>query len=448
MLILSQEGVYAMKQELEEIKKQYAAGGIKSRDLEAHIFTTLYKSEASRVRDACADAALVRCLCVEESSGVGLESVKASRLDNCALTGGGLLLAGIEGKIGAALIPLGLAGPVLIHGQYVKGEKIWLPLATNEAALVAGVQRGAKAINLAGGLKTLVHYDGMSRAPMIEAPDIYEARRLCERVKADAAYVKSLQRFIYDPFVRLQSIDPYQLGTKVILRMNCKTGDAMGMNGVTKAAADITRGILEDYPGWKLITISSNMCTDKKNAHINVLCGRGKAVQTEVFLSDEVLAKVFRRGVNGRSVEKTVFHKCYLGSALSGTISGFNVNAANTVAAFFAATGQDLAHVVSSSSIFVQADAVPGGLHFMVSLPCLELAAVGGGTMFGTAREMLALLGCERRGASVDDNTSVLRLAEIAAAAVTCLDLNTACAQAAGYEMADSHVKLARGEEK
>ena len=38
------------------------------------------------------------------------------------------------------------------------------------------------------------------------------------------------------------------------------------------------------------------------------------------------------------------------------------------------------------------------------------------------------------------------RLAEICAAAVTALDLNTACAQAAGYEMADSHVRLARGE--
>jgi hydroxymethylglutaryl-CoA reductase (NADPH) len=230
--------------------------------------------------------------------------------------------------------------------------------------------------------------------------------------------------------------------------MNCKTGDAMGMNGVTKASADITRGILKDYPGWKLVTISSNMCADKKSAHINVLNGRGKSVQTEVFVSDEVLAQVFKKGVNGRSVEKIVFNKCYLGSALSGTISGFNVNAANTIAAFFAATGQDLAHVVSSSSIFVQADAVDGGVHFMVSLPCLELAAIGGGTMFGTAKEALDLLGCKKPGTSVDDNTSVLRLAEITGAVVTCLDLNTACAQAAGYEMADSHVKLARGEEK
>ena len=141
-----------------------------------------------------------------------------------------------------------------------------------------------------------------------------------------------------------------------------------------------------------------------------------------------------------------VFHKCYLGSTLSGTISGFNVNAANALAAFFAATGQDMAHVVSSSAAFVQADAVEGGLHFMVSMPSLEIATIGGGTNFGTAREALKLLGCGEIGTSPDDNENVKRLAEICCTAVAALDLNTACAQAAGYEMADSHVALARGE--
>jgi hydroxymethylglutaryl-CoA reductase (NADPH) len=76
----------------------------------------------------------------------------------------------------------------------------------------------------------------------------------------------------------------------------------------------------------------------------------------------------------------------------------------------------------------------------------MELAEIGGGVMFVTAREALELLGCTKPGKNVDENTSVKRLAEIAATAVTALDLNTACAQAAGYEMADSHVKLARGE--
>jgi hydroxymethylglutaryl-CoA reductase (NADPH) len=324
---------------------------------------------------------------------------------------------------------------------------VYIPLATNEAALVAGVQRGIKAINLAGGLKTLVHFDGMSRAPLIEAPDIYEARRFCSEVTANTEIIKELGKHVKDPFVRLDYIDPYQLGTKVFLRMTFKTGDAMGMNGVTKASADITKALLAKLENWKLLTISSNLCTDKKAAHINVLTGRGKSIQTEIFIPEEVLQKVFKKGTTSRNVEKVVFHKCYLGSALSGTISGFNVNAANTVAAFYAATGQDLAHVITSSSCFVQADAVEGGLHFMVSLPCMELATIGGGTMFGTAKEALNLIGCGGFGKSVDDNNNVLRLAEIAAAAVTALDLNTACAQAAGYEMADSHVKLARGEE-
>ncbi|MDR1519858.1 MAG: hypothetical protein LBU23_06915, partial [Planctomycetota bacterium] len=67
---------------------------------------------------------------------------------------------------------------------------------------------------------------------------------------------------------------------------------------------------------------------------------------------------------------------------------------------------------------------------------------------FGAAREALELIGCAGFGKSVDDHEHVMRLAEICAAAVAALELNTACSQAAGYEMADSHVKLARGEDE
>ncbi len=435
-----------MNEKLLDIKRKYSIGEIKSQNLESVIFTEIYGSDPVNIREACNDAAYVRCETVEEETGISLDIIKNTRLDNCSLVGGERILSGIEGKIGAATIPMGIAGPVKINGQFVN-EKIYIPLATNEAALVAGVQRGIKAINLAGGLNTLVHFDGMTRAPLIEAPDIAEARRFCRQIETDKDLFKSLAVLSRDPFVRLEQIDPYQLGTKVFLRMMFKTGDAMGMNGVTKASADITRGILAMLPDWKLITISSNLCSDKKSSHINVLNGRGKSIQTEVFIPNEVLKAVFKKGVNARSVEKTVFHKCYLGSCYSGTIGGFNVNAANAVAAFYAATGQDLAHVISSSSCFVQADATEDGVHFMVSLPCMELATIGGGTMFGTSKEALRLIGCGGFGKNVDDNENVLRLAEIAATAVTALELNTACAQAAGYEMADSHVKLARGEE-
>ncbi|MHB8061564.1 MAG: hypothetical protein ACYDG2_02845 [Ruminiclostridium sp.] len=435
-----------MNQKLLDIKQKYISGEIKSQNLETVIYTQVYGSEPAQVKEACNAAANLRCEMIEAATGLELGSIKNTRIDNCSLVGGDRILSGIEGKIGSATIPMGIAGPVLIKGQYIN-EKIYIPLATNEAALVAGLQRGIKAINLSGGLNTIVNFDGMTRAPLIEAPNISEARRFCEQINTDKQLFQTLAVLSKDPFVRLEQIDPYQLGTKVFLRMTFKTGDAMGMNGVTKASADITRGILAKMPEWKLITISSNLCSDKKSSHINVLNGRGKSIQTEVFIPEEVLKTVFKKGVNARSVERTVFHKCYLGSCYSGTIGGFNVNAANAVAAFYAATGQDLAHVISSSSCFVQADATQAGVHFMVTLPCMELATIGGGTMFGSAKEALTLIGCGGFGTSVDDNKNVLRLAEIAATAVTALELNTACAQAAGYEMADSHVKLARGEE-
>ncbi len=430
----------------DDIKQQFAAGKIRQQDLETLLFQQVYGSDPTKIRDACQAAAAIRCELVEERAGVSLPLIKRSQIDNSTLTPTGVL-TGIEMKVGSALIPMGIAGPVRVHGEYAKGE-YYIPLATNEAALVAGVQRGIKAINLAGGMKALVTFDGMARAPMIEAPDIAAARSLCRRVVEDAALVQQLGKEIKDPFVRLEYIEPYQLGTKVVLRLVCKTGDAMGMNGVTKAAADICRALLALLPGWKLVTISSNMCTDKKASHMNVLLGRGKSVQAEVLVPDAVLTQVFKAGVTSRSVEKVVFHKCYLGSCLSGTLSGFNVNAANTLAAFFAATGQDLAQVITSASCFVQADAVEGGLHFMLTMPSLELATIGGGANFGTAKEALTLMGCGGCGTGPDDNANVKRLAEICCVAVAALELNTACAQAAGYEMADSHVALARGEKE
>jgi len=429
---------------LQTIKERFRNGQIKQQHLESVIFKEVYGSNPDKVKEACRDAALLRIEAVEEVLALELPSLKSAWIDTCTYAKGEIL-PGIEMRAGGAVIPLGIAGPVRILGEYAQGE-FYIPLATNEAALVAGVQRGIKAINMAGGMKALVTFDGMSRAPMIEAPSIEAARSLCRRIVEDKDLIRELGTQVKDPFVRLEEIEPYQVGTKVILRMVCKTGDAMGMNGVTKASADMIRALLKKLPGWKLITISSNMCTDKKASHINVLRGRGKSVHTEIFLPEEILGKVFKAGVTSRKVEQVVFHKCYLGSSLSGTISGFNVNAANTLAAFFAATGQDLAQIITSAAAFVQAEAIEGGLHFMVTMPSLELATVGGGTAYGTAREALKLLKCDGRGTSPDDNENVKRLAEICAVAVSALELNTACAQAAGYEMADSHVALARGE--
>jgi hydroxymethylglutaryl-CoA reductase (NADPH) len=250
---------------LDAIKTEYFDGKIKTQNLETEIFVRGYNSDPARVAEACRKAAEFRCEFLEKKSGKSLSKIKAAVIDTCSLKDGGAILSGIESKIGGAVLPMGFAGPAKICGEYVKPEEdIYIPLATNEAALIAGVQRGLKAITMAGGLKTLVHFDGMTRAPLIEAPDIYAARRFIEFAAGNKEFIAELQTCIPDPFVRLDDIECYQLGTKVFLRLICKTGDAMGMNGVTKASAEICRYILAKNPGWKLLTISSNLCTDKK----------------------------------------------------------------------------------------------------------------------------------------------------------------------------------------
>src|SRR3990167_10197231 len=63
-----------------------------------------------------------------------------------------------ENMIGAAQIPIGVAGPLRIkdeglsvrQAQDKKIKDYYIPLATTEGALVASVSRGAKAITLSG----------------------------------------------------------------------------------------------------------------------------------------------------------------------------------------------------------------------------------------------------------------------------------------------------------
>ena len=88
-------------------------------------------------------------------------------------------------------------------------------MATNEAALVAGVQRGIKAINMAGGIHVLVRDDGMHRAPALEAPDIRAAAAFCEEIRTNPDLTRELGEYARDPFVRLDHIEPWQLGCKV-----------------------------------------------------------------------------------------------------------------------------------------------------------------------------------------------------------------------------------------
>ena len=420
----------------EELLKGLESGKMKSYELEKLIWKEIGDwPEANRM------AALIRLELLERKLGKKFELIRGSYNDNSSVRKGSLT-TGIEQKIGGAVTPLGLAGPLKVDGQYAKGE-FFLPIATNEAALIAGLTRGCKAINRAGGIKTVVTRDAMTRAPLVSAPDIQKAKDVCEEIRKKGELYEKMKMAAEaeSRVTKLIDIQPFQIGRFVHLRFCFQTGDSMGMNSATKYSANALRVLKEKFHWIKIISLSGNMCTDKKAAHINTLLGRGKSVETEVEIPLKLVKDVWK--VNAEDIVKLNEIKNYQGSGLAGTVTGFNANVSNTLAGFFVATGQDCAQIVGSSTCFTRAEIEGGKMVFGISLPCLEIATTGGGTDYGTSRECLEILGCYGPGNPPGSN--VRKLAEIMAAAATAQDLNLLGAEAHGFELAESHIKLARG---
>ena len=66
---------------------------------------------------------------------------------------------------------MGVAGPVLVHGQHAKGL-FYVPMATSEGALIRSYERGMVALTRAGGVQTAVLEDENQIAP-----DVFFRRR-------------------------------------------------------------------------------------------------------------------------------------------------------------------------------------------------------------------------------------------------------------------------------
>ena len=116
--------------------------------------------------------------------------------------------------------------------------------------------------------------------------------------------------------------------------------------------------------------------------------------------------------------------KNLIGSALAGSIGGNNAHASNIVTALFLATGQDPAQNVESSNCMTLFEAVPSAdgsglpdVHCSVTMPCIEVGTVGGGTSLEAQRACLELLGIAEasmgEGAAPGDNAR--RLASVVA---------------------------------
>nr|XP_004234589.2 3-hydroxy-3-methylglutaryl-coenzyme A reductase 3 [Solanum lycopersicum] len=381
----------------------------------------------------CKRAAFIRKEALQRSSGKSLDGLPLDGFDYESILG-----QCCEMPIGYIQIPVGIAGPLLLNGN-----EFSVPMATTEGCLVASTNRGCKAIYVSGGATSVLFRDGMTRAPVVRFGSAKRAAELKFFVE-DTMNFETLSVVFNKSsrFARLQNIQCAIAGKNLYMRFSCSTGDAMGMNMVSKGVQNVLDYLQNEYPDMDIIGISGNYCSDKKPAAVNWIEGRGKSVVCEAIIKEEVVKKVLKTEV-AALVELNML-KNLTGSAMAGALGGFNAHASNIVSAVYLATGQDPAQNIESSHCITMMEAVNDGkdLHISVTMPSIEVGTVGGGTQLASQSACLNLLGV--KGANREAPGSNARLlATIVAGSVLAGELSLMSAISAG-QLVKSHMKYNR----
>lgn len=361
--------------------------------------------------------------------------VKLSHVGNYSLNAEIASTKNCENMIGAVQIPLGVAGPLKIRSS-LQNRDVFIPLATTEGALVASVNRGSKAILQSGGASVISKKVGITRAPVFVVEDINEGEKTAKWVRENFSMLKETVEET-SSHLKLLTIVSQIVGRNLFLRFNFDSQDAMGMNMAT-IACTVVADIIEKKTKAKLVSISGNYCADKKPNMLNFIQGRGIQVSADCTLSLDVVKRILK--TTPEKFIDVVNRKVYIGSILSGSI-GANSHAANVLAAIFAATGQDLAHISEVSSVVTTAEITNKGLYVSVFLSDLVIGTIGGGTGLETQKEALTIMGLS--GGSCGENSQ--KLAEIIGAAVLAGELSL-IASLSVNSLARAHRKLGRGE--
>ena len=343
--------------------------------------------------------------------------------------------ANCETVIGYIPIPVGIAGPLLLDGVAYH-----VPMATTEGALVASTNRGARAISLSGGATTVIYQDGMTRAPALQCSNLAEAAEVKIWIEQN---MKLMQQSFSSTtkFGQLNELKVKLAGRYLHVKLRCTTGDAMGMNMIGKGSNEVVSTIINKFPNVRLMALSGNVCTDKKPAAVNWIEGRGKSAAAEAVIPAQIVKDVLKTSVKGIVEVNTA--KNLVGSAIAGTMGGNNAHAANVVTACFIATGQDPAQNVESSNCLTFMEETPeGDLRISVTMPCIEVGTVGGGTALPAQKSALQLLGVA--GAHPDvPGTNAKQLARIIVGTVLAGELSLMAALSANH-LISAHMQLNR----
>jgi len=350
-----------------------------------------------------------------------------------------------EGLTGATLIPVSVVGPLAVElGEYEleepagtlretgrATEELLVPLAHTEGGLSASVTRGAKAAAVAGGFRTYVIHDRITRASCFICKNTDEAVQLARWLEASLEELRAFLAALDDPSLskraKLREVKTHVVGPMCHVLWAWTTGDAVGPNMMTRNSYALNMGyVLPQAPVRpERAILEANMGGDKKPSFEFFQSGHGKTVLAEATIDAETVRRVLRTTVDD------LLELSWAGThgAVASGMQSVAFTPASAIAALFACTGQDLGMVGTSSMAHGTAHrTADGGLHAAIRFPGIEVGTVGGGTTLPYARSWLGLIGCAGSG-------KVYRFAQIVAATALALELSASAAMAtAGSE--------------
>jgi len=340
-----------------------------------------------------------------------------------------------ENVVGYMPVPVGVVGPLNLDGK-----NLHIPMATTEGCLVASTNRGCRALQ-GCGVSTAITYDGMTRGPVVRFPCMARATTAMKWMDNRSNFESIKTHFdSTSRFARLQRLHVRVAGRMLYIRFVAKSGDAMGMNMLSKATEFAINRMLDVFPDMEIVSLSGNFCTDKKPAAVNWVEGRGKSVVAEAIVPANIIRTVLKTSTS--ALVDLNISKNLVGSSMAASIGGFNAHAANIITAIYIATGQDAAQNVGSSNCITLME--PWGehgedLYMTCSMPSIEVGTVGGGTVLPAQSSCLEMLGVKGPHPTIPgENAS--QLARIVCGTVLAGELSLMSALAAGH-LVRSHLK-------
>src|SRR5437870_2975445 len=380
------------------------------------------------------DAASIRA----RQEALGLDG-DVTAIDLAPFTGANEMLTG------AAVIPVSVVGPLELElGEYELEEpfgrvaetgrtqdRVYVPFAHTEGGLSASLYRGARVAAESGGFRTWVLQCRSTRASCFVCRSTEEAVELARFLDA---HVAEIRRWLADRqeawisrYAKLREVETHVVGPMCHVLWSFTTGDACGPNMMTRNAYALNMGYVLEFAPLKpeRAILEANMGGDKKPSHRYFeRGGHGKTVLAEATLTEDAVQRVLRTTIDD------LLELSFAGThgAVASGMQSVAFTPASAIAAIFAATGQDLGMVGTSSMAHGTARRVDGGIQCGLRLPGLEVGTVGGGTTLPYARRWLELMDCAGAG-------KVYRFAQIVAAATLALEISASAAMAtAGSE--------------